>query len=680
MAEENDTLARQLADTRWVAALARRLCADAATADDLAQEAWLGALQARRAPSVGPSESPRARAWFRRVVLNFARQHARGDARRGARERHAARPEALPEDDLVARAEASTRLVAHVLALDEPYRQVILARYFDGLEPDELARRTGVNPSTDRTRLERGLALLRARLERDGGPSWLAAFAPLALGPLPVAPLPAIAPVAVAFPLSVGVPMALFAKLTLAAAALGVGLLFLWPEREPASVSPLAQGTSRGAERAPLVRPEESPPTATRSEAAPTTPAVTTPPSETAAATAPSLDLRAEREAPVAPGAIDGLVVRGTVPLDGGHVDLQPGFHQRLPSVRAQRLARVADGTLTRIAIGRDGRFSLTDLAAGWYTVGVDTTETRNLPRGAYSGPSAQFDVEVFEDRPGQRLVIVLGAASIVGHVYDDEGQPVAGAVVGLGRSGTYQMRLGSSFAETDAAGRYAFHDLLPEVYGVHLASLPGQEDVDYVWQQLERLGVDETRVFDLGEPYRAVVWRGRVVHPDGAPVERGGTLGRESAVSGGYEEVDLATLAEFTWRVRPGTYVLRGRVSTSDSGFRTDYLPLGEVDVPEADFERDLTLPDTTVRGRVTGVALENLPKKLDLSLYPLGGQEPVQHASVARDGTFVLYAVPPGEYRVELWPGLRAAAGTGFAVRVGDRALTLDVPASPR
>jgi RNA polymerase sigma-70 factor (ECF subfamily) len=680
MAQEHDTLTQQLADTRWVAALARRLCADAATADDLAQEAWLRALEVRRAPAVGPSESPRARAWFLRVVLNFARQRARGDARRRARERHAARPEAHPEDDLVARAEASTRLVAHVLTLDEPYRQVILARYFDGLEPDELARRTGVNPSTVRTRLERGLALLRVRLERDGGPSWLAAFAPLALGPFPVSPLIPVATATAALPLFVGVAMALTAKLVLAVAALGVGLYFVWPEREPASDAPLARSDVPADEGVPRALSRQSPPSGARSEAAPTANDAPRPPSSDTAAAGPALDLDAEREAEVPPGAIEGLVVRGTIPLDGGHVDFQAGYHVRLPSERTARLAQVADGTLTRIAIGSDGRFSLADLAAGWYTVGVDTTETRNLPRGAHAGPGVQFDVEVFADRPSQRLVIVLGAASIIGHVYDDEGQPVAGAVVKLGRSGSYLERLGSSFAETDATGSFAFHDLLPEVYGISLASLPGQDHVDYVWQQLERLGLEETRVFDLGTPWRAVVWRGRVVHPDGAPVERGGTLGRESDATGSYEEVAVTTLASFTLRVRPGRYVIRVRVSTSDSGFRTDYLTLGEVDVPDTDFEHDLALPGTTVRGNVTGVALEDLPKRLDLSLYPQGSQQPVQHASVTRDGRFVLYAVPPGEYRVDLWPALTAAPGTSLVVREGDRVLTLDAPASQR
>lgn len=74
-------------------------------------------------------------------------------------------------------------LVAHVLALDEPYRTAILWRYVEELSPRAIARRQGVPVRTVHTRLERGLARLRDRLRgsRGGPEAWLGAF--LALSP-----------------------------------------------------------------------------------------------------------------------------------------------------------------------------------------------------------------------------------------------------------------------------------------------------------------------------------------------------------------------------------------------------------------------------------------------------------------------------------------------------------------
>jgi len=69
------------------------------------------------------------------------------------------------------------RLVAHVPTLAEPYRSVILERYFEDASPREIAKRSGEPLETIRTRHRRALAQLRAALDRDvrGGRSqWVA--------------------------------------------------------------------------------------------------------------------------------------------------------------------------------------------------------------------------------------------------------------------------------------------------------------------------------------------------------------------------------------------------------------------------------------------------------------------------------------------------------------------------
>ncbi len=57
-----------------------------------------------------------------------------------------------------------------MLALREPYRGTVLLRYFDGLDPCEIAARTSVPVETVRTRLKRAAAQLREAMDaRHGG-------------------------------------------------------------------------------------------------------------------------------------------------------------------------------------------------------------------------------------------------------------------------------------------------------------------------------------------------------------------------------------------------------------------------------------------------------------------------------------------------------------------------------
>ena len=55
-------------------------------------------------------------------------------------------------------------MVAAVLALAEPYRSAVLLRYYEELPPRAIARRLGVPVETVRTRVKRGVELIRMRL------------------------------------------------------------------------------------------------------------------------------------------------------------------------------------------------------------------------------------------------------------------------------------------------------------------------------------------------------------------------------------------------------------------------------------------------------------------------------------------------------------------------------------
>jgi len=168
----------------WARRLARRLVRDEHAADDLVQRTWVAALEH---PPRGAARAPRStlQGWIGSVMRNFARQDARASTRRSLREREVARSEGAA-DEVEHGLELQQRLLQAMRSLAEPCRGALYARYFEGLPPREIARREGVPLKTIKSRLARGLALLRERLERDHGGdrrAWLAWIAPLAAKP-----------------------------------------------------------------------------------------------------------------------------------------------------------------------------------------------------------------------------------------------------------------------------------------------------------------------------------------------------------------------------------------------------------------------------------------------------------------------------------------------------------------
>lgn len=160
-----------LLDRDFVYTLARSLISEADRAEDAAQEtvaaAWLR-----------PPREEHVRGWLRAVILNFYKSGARADARRADREHLAAKSNRIPSTaQVVEREEARRRVVEAVLALEEPYRSVILARYFNHLAPREISAELKIPVATIHTRLKRALQMLRARL----GGECLLSLAPIAV-------------------------------------------------------------------------------------------------------------------------------------------------------------------------------------------------------------------------------------------------------------------------------------------------------------------------------------------------------------------------------------------------------------------------------------------------------------------------------------------------------------------
>ncbi len=161
----------------WTRRLARSLLGDEAQAEDAVQDTWLAAL--RLPPRLDRPLAPWLRSVLHRRVLN----RLRGDRRRRARESAtpAPPPAPSPEEQLLRR-QTEKLLVDLVAVLAEPYRKIVVLRYFDGLSSTEIAAQMHLPPPTVRGRLRTGLAELREALERrcGGRRAWTLALEPLA--------------------------------------------------------------------------------------------------------------------------------------------------------------------------------------------------------------------------------------------------------------------------------------------------------------------------------------------------------------------------------------------------------------------------------------------------------------------------------------------------------------------
>lgn len=139
-------------------------------ADDVVQDAAVQAMQLR--------EPPRSwHAMLRALVRNRAIDLRRALRRRSAYEADIADVDRHPPTDAVAaQREQLQRLHERLLALPEPYQSTLLSRYFRGLAIAEVARECDAPIATVKSRLQRGLQLLRGQCEHDLGPDWRASI------------------------------------------------------------------------------------------------------------------------------------------------------------------------------------------------------------------------------------------------------------------------------------------------------------------------------------------------------------------------------------------------------------------------------------------------------------------------------------------------------------------------
>ena len=221
---------------QFVRRLALGLARDEAGADDLVQETWLAALVGGSGKIVNP------RAWLATAMRRRAQNAARAEGVRREHETRAARREASEDERLHERVSFQHSLVAAVLELDDPYRSVVMLRYFQGLSPAAIARRRNVPAATVRSQLARALAQLRAKLEqREGGrEAWCMALAGFLENSKPAWMSSSAIAIAAGACVLVG----------------GVGAAWVWIQRAPNAIEALVAISEPGAPMNEMPAPE----------------------------------------------------------------------------------------------------------------------------------------------------------------------------------------------------------------------------------------------------------------------------------------------------------------------------------------------------------------------------------------------------------------------------------------
>jgi len=151
-----------LAHSDFVRRLSRKLILDMHLAEDITQETMLAAL--KKPPTIQHS----LQAWLSITLRNIVHTMRRKEGSKRRRETAVAIPEGIPSTEEIVEQEETRRCVVQaVLSLDEPYRSPVLLRFYQGLSHPEIAERLNVPIETMRTRLKRGLAQLRKKLDVD---------------------------------------------------------------------------------------------------------------------------------------------------------------------------------------------------------------------------------------------------------------------------------------------------------------------------------------------------------------------------------------------------------------------------------------------------------------------------------------------------------------------------------
>jgi RNA polymerase sigma-70 factor (ECF subfamily) len=552
--------------------LARSLIRDAHLAEDAVQDTLVRALSTKARPSAGAR-----RGWLATVLRNRVREERRSRDRRAAHESRIGAADPSPSASSVVEDLAlHRRLVELVHGLDEPYRSVIARRFLHELSPREIARADGIPVKTVYSRIERGLARLRAALDRECGgdrSTWMRSLLPLATKR--------------GLDLGLGSASVLSAKLALSvAAAAGLALVFVlfsWPE-EPTPARPGAPPEVAFEGRDPAGPAEEG-----RGL-------------EPAAETRHAVGAAAPPEAvPIA--AAQPEVIRGSVrELDGRTVSgVAVVFEQEQGGA-----FRRADGEPAGIS-GVDGSFEM-PLPSGRGRLSVESETFASITRPFLEGALP----------PEPPLVVVAPLRAYGGRVVDAERMPVEGAAVRVTLDGSFlqahhvpvagtggrtvHLRLPFAETRTDAAGEFAL-DAVGFVERAHIEA----EREGYARVRLE---LPEISRQDIELVLQPAAREGRLLH--GLVVDAKGAPAQDAYVSLGGDSVRSDPQGRFVLHLEPwqaGGTVMAAKEGHLPAEARVEWEVAAEGVDPAHPLVLQLGGEQLSIRGRVLDAHGEPAP-----------------------------------------------------------------------
>jgi protocatechuate 3,4-dioxygenase beta subunit len=336
------------------------------------------------------------------------------------------------------------------------------------------------------------------------------------------------------------------------------------------------------------------------------------------------------------------------------------------------------------------GRFTLKGIEPGRYQLWA---QRNGYVQQAYGQRGSERSGTTLTLSPGQTLSDIVfrlfPAAVISGRVFDEDGEPVAGAIVQAMRYRYTEGKrdlLPAGRERSDDLGEYRIYGLAAGQYYVSANFMPGRgaapaalagtvgekgeetypptyypgTDDPARATPLELRAGEEVGGIDIGFlPTRAVRVRGRVFNAVTGQPGRGVMVElspRESGVrrfiSRHEDYVEDAQGAFEIAGVTPGSYLLEAHW-WSDGKDYTTRLPV-EVGTSDLEGLNVVISPGVSLSGRVR-VEGDRKIALADLNVFLMEFEESVMgggsQASVKADGTFLLANVPEGEYRINLW-----------------------------
>lgn len=595
-------------------ALARDLVgADAA--DDVLQDT---ALQALQRP---PRREGELRGWLVRIAQRLALRRRRGDRRR-QRHEAAAAPAPAPRDPAadIEHRDAIRAVTDALLALPPLYQRALLLRYFEDLPPAAIAARTGDGVATVKSRLARGLSMLREALDADGARrdrrAGLTALAGLRTAPQ----------AGVAVSTTGVVLMGTGVKLLAGGAAAALAVIVWWPK----APSPAAPSTAPFLDhRAPATQPAAA-----------------------AAAANPAGEGKRIELAEAAPAPLALATVHGRCVDDRG--DRLPGVEVAL--VNSTQGAAAQDPPVAPLlqTTAADGafRFALQPLS-----------DSRMLLRFSRAG-CCPLRGEVRDLLPGADAdvgdVVLPAAIFVRGHVRDTEGRPVGGATVSAWNAAATRPRMfPEGQANSVTAGDGSFGPLGPLPPGEGFATVVDRR----LLQPVPRLQL---------EPSVPLVELEIVVRSDReVPPIRGFVVDGRGAPVAGAMVAFLDTRAGGVETAGDGSFTLHAGDSLAGAGpfalrvAKDGYSTVHTRPIALGSAEERIVLArarDLIVRARERGGAAPVAAFALDL--VPLVPQCRVRQLDAADwpGGAARVPAVEPGPYLLHVAPGDAGLQPSGF------------------